>query len=241
MRYGLTVEKFHTRNNIMRLTVVGNSRYGGRDIVKEISDKVPHHVQIDELKRTFINGKVVRNEFLIGSLEGEAGQSLKIDIDPSSPTFMQGMDFATGEGVGGITKILMKGRGWTLPEVADHFKEYLDAPQVQAPKNPVQPSAPQPQPQSSEELPKPAKRSFDINSPHDGEYLYLSEAGEILFQVRRYIDRDEAGEVLRGDDGKAKKQCRQFPYLGDRIRPLYNLPDLLDSDRLVFGEGEKCA
>lgn len=241
MRYGLTVEKFHTRNNIMRLTVVGNSRYGGRDIVKEISDKVPHHVQIDELKRTFINGKVVRNEFLIGSLEGEAGQSLKIDIDPSSPKFMQGMDFATGEGVGGITKILMKGRGWTLPEVADHFKEYLDAPQVQAPKNPVQPSAPQPQPQSSEELPKPAKRSFDINSPHDGEYLYLSEAGEILFQVRRYIDRDEAGEVLRGDDGKAKKQFRQFPYLGDRIRPLYNLPDILDSDRIVFVEGEKCA
>jgi hypothetical protein len=232
----------------MRLTVVGNT--SSRDLVQEISEKVPSHVQIETLKRTFPNGKVIRNEFLLGSLGGEAGQSLKINIDPSSPHFMRGMDFATGEGVGGITKILMEGQQWKLHEVAEHFKEYLDRPVTPRVENPIKPNisapaqaeAPSSQANvSTENEQKSVKRKIDYTTPYDGEYLYLSEAGEILFQVRRYIDRDAAGEIVRGNDGKPKKEFRQFPYLGEKVRPLYNLPDILDSDRIVFVEGEKCA
>lgn len=232
----------------MRLTTVGNT--SSRDLVKEISEKVPAHIQIESLKRTFPNGKIIRNEFLLGSLNGEAGQSLKINIDPSSPNFMRGMDFATQEGVGGISKILMEGLGWKLHEVAEHFKDYLDRPAAPRVENPFKPNilpSSLDTPQVVQENPmqqpeqKSVKRKIDYSTPHDGEYLYLSEAGEVLFQVRKYLDRDEAGEIVRGEDGKPKKEFRQFPYLGEKIRPLYNLPDLLDSNRIVFVEGEKCA
>ena len=225
----------------MRLTVVGNT--SSRDIVKEISEKVPSHIQVDALKRAYINGRIVRNEFLLGSLAGEAGQSLKINIDPSSPNFMMGMDFNTQEGIGGITKILMAAYNWRVKDVAEHFKEYLDRPAAARVENPIKPNISDSAQEgvSTETEQKSEKRRIDINTPHDGEYLYLSEAGEVLFQVRRYLSRDQVGEIVRGNDGKAKKEFRQFPYLGEKIRPLYNLPDILDSDRIIFVEGEKCA
>ena len=68
----------------MSLRVVGNTIYGGnqKDLVAEITEKVPSYVQIEALKNAYPNGRVVRNEFYLGSLAGEAGQSLKINIDP---------------------------------------------------------------------------------------------------------------------------------------------------------------
>ena len=87
----------------MSLRVVGNTIYGGnqKDLVAEITEKVPSYVQIEALKNAYPNGRVVRNEFYLGSLAGEAGQSLKINIDPSSPNFMRGMDFNSGDGYRG--------------------------------------------------------------------------------------------------------------------------------------------
>ena len=62
----------------MSLRVVGNTRYGDnqRDLVSEITEKVPSYVQIESLKRAYPNGRIVRNEFYLVSLSGEAGQSL---------------------------------------------------------------------------------------------------------------------------------------------------------------------
>tara|TARA_R100001509_G_scaffold142184_1_gene97475 strand:+ start:8099 stop:10282 length:2184 start_codon:yes stop_codon:yes gene_type:complete len=225
----------------MVFKVVSNTRYGTkRDFVKEITDNVPHHVQIDSLKSAYPNGRIVRNDFYLGSLEGEAGESLRINIDPSSPNFMQGMDFATGEGVGGITKILMHRYGWKLPEVVDHFSDYIQQEKRAPVENPIKPNISQDSPDQQQEESKQKVR-IDINTPHDSEYLYLSELGEILFTVRKYLDRDNTGEIIRGSDGKPKKEFRQFPSLGEKIRPLYNLPQLQDSERIVFVEGEKCA
>ena len=65
----------------MVFKVVSNTRYGTkRDFVKEITDNVPHHVQIDSLKSAYPNGRIVRNDFYLGSLEGEAGESLRITM-----------------------------------------------------------------------------------------------------------------------------------------------------------------
>ena len=150
----------------MRLTVVGNT--SSRDLVQEISEKVPSHVQIETLKRTYPHGKVVRNEFLLGSLGGEAGQSLKINIDPSSPNFMRGMDFATGDGIGGITKILMEGQQWKLHEVAEHFKEYLDRPAAPRVENPIKPNMSAP----AQEAPQAPQEDVSIC------LLYTSDAAD---------------------------------------------------------------
>ena len=225
----------------MSLRVVGNTGYGSnqKDLVAEITDKVPSYVQIESLKRAFPNGKVIRNEFYIGSLSGEAGQSLKIDIDPISPNFMRGMDFNTGEGIGGITKILMAAYDWKIKDVAEHFSTFLDKEKLDPPMNPINPSMAQQPPVTQPEQIK-QRRVIDVNTPHDGEYLYLSEDGEILVTVRRYIERDSTGEIVRDTDGNAKKEFRQFPRLPE-TRPLYNLPDIAQSDRVIWVEGEKCA
>ena len=82
-----------------------------KELVELISDKVPRQVQIDVLKRTFPHGTTRGDEFSIGSLHGESGKSLKIDINPRSPYFMKGQDFNGGVGIGGIVKILMEGQG----------------------------------------------------------------------------------------------------------------------------------
>ena len=225
----------------MSLRVVGNTGYGSnqKDLVAEITDKVPSYVQIESLKRAFPNGKVIRNEFYIGSLSGEAGQSLKIDIDPISPNFMRGMDFNTGEGIGGITKILMAAYDWKIKDVAEHFSTFLDKEKLEPPMNPINPSMAQQPPVTQPEQIK-QRRVIDVNTPHDGEYLYLSEDGEILVTVRRYIERDSTGEIVRDTDGNTKKEFRQFPRLPE-TRPLYNLPDIAQSDRVIWVEGEKCA
>ncbi len=126
----------------MSLRVVGNTIYGGnqKDLVAEITEKVPSYVQIEALKNAYPNGRVVRNEFYLGSLAGEAGQSLKINIDPSSPNFMRGMDFNSGDGIGGISKILMEAYRWKITDVAEHFATFLDQPQAEAPMNPINPT-----------------------------------------------------------------------------------------------------
>ena len=56
-----------------------------RDLVELISDKVPPQVQIDMLRDTYPNGVIRGDEFNVGSLDGEPGKSLKIDINPRSP------------------------------------------------------------------------------------------------------------------------------------------------------------
>ena len=225
----------------MSLRVIGNTRYGSepRDLVAEITDKVPSYVQIDALKNAYPNGRIVRNEFYLGSLNGEAGQSLKINIDPSSSEFMRGMDFNTGDGIGGITKILMAAYSWKIKDVAEHFGTWLEKPKTEPPMNPINPALAQPQQEPQPEQIK-QKRVIDYSTPYDGEYLYLSEDGEIIVAVRKYIERDQTGEIVRDNDGSAKKEFRQFPRLPE-TRPLYNLPQIKEADRVIWVEGEKCA
>ena len=84
------------------------------------------------------------------------------------------------------------------------------------------------------------RRVIDGNTPHDGEHNYLSADGEILVSVRRYLERNETGEITLDADGSTKKEFRQFPRLPE-TRPLYNIPDIMRSDRIIWVEGEKCA
>ena len=103
-----------------------NTKSGtAHDLVEKISRDVPRSVQVDVLLETYPNGKIRGNDFFIGSLAGEAGESLKIDINPNSPHFMRGQDFNGGVGVGGIVKILMEARGMRLPQIKELFGSYL--------------------------------------------------------------------------------------------------------------------
>ena len=67
---------------VMNIVKFGNNKRGmdAKELVELISDKVPSHIQISLLKDTYPQGVVRGDQFTIGSLGGEAGKSLKIDI-----------------------------------------------------------------------------------------------------------------------------------------------------------------
>ena len=113
-----------------------------REVAERISSEVPRSVQLQALVDTYPAGVRRGKEFFIGSLRGEAGKSLVINIDTSSPWFLSGKDFESGDGVGGISKILKEGRGYSLAETFDHFKDCISQDYVAPPVNIVKPNNP---------------------------------------------------------------------------------------------------
>jgi hypothetical protein len=217
----------------MSVVRFGNTISSSNDIVEEISRKVPKGEQIRILQDTFPAGRVHGKTFYIGSLLGDPGQSLKINIDPASQHFMQGQDFNGGVGIGGIVKILIEARGMKLPEIKEMFSSYLDStgPQIVRDNAPIE---------------NPIRPQYNSNSPYDAEYVYTNADGEVLVSVRRYNVKDIAGNPMLNTKGKPKKEFRPFvegsPYSKfPDIRPLYNIPNVLASDRVIWVEGEKCA
>ena len=219
----------------MNIVNFGNKKHSmtSTELVDLISERVPAQMQIDILRDTYPNGVIRGNLFTIGSLNGEAGKSLKIDINPRSPYFMKGQDFNGSDGVGGIVKIMIEGRGMKLSEVKEYFQDYVSD------SRPV------------EDIVKPIintelKEQININTPFDSEHKYLNAQNEVLCLVRRYNTVDNQGNPLLDAHGKPKKEFRQFtgqsnyPRMPD-VRPLYNIPNILASEKIIWVEGEKCA
>ena len=209
------------------------SGFSSNNLVEEISRSVPKSEQIRILQDTFPAGRIVGNTFFIGSLLGDPGQSMKINIDQHSPNFMKGQDFNGGIGIGGIVKILMEAKGMKLGEIKDMFETYLDnkAPQI------VRDNAP---------AVNPFKQQYNSNTPFDAEYVYTNADGEVLVSVRRYNVKDMAGNPVLNTNGKPKKEFRPLiegsPYSKfPDIRPIYNIPNVIASSRVIWVEGEKCA
>ena len=219
--------------NILRF---GNS---GKELATKISNEVPRSVQLRALFDTFPEGVRRGREFLLGSLRGEKGNSLRINIDISSPWFLQGKDFESGDGVGGICKILKEGRGMSPRECAEYFKEYMSQDYVPPPENIVKPNNVE-----NFELKPEQKLSIGPNTPFEEEYTYTDADGVTLVSVRKYFERDTSNRIVRDSTGKPKKQFRQFINGRQGIpepRPLYNIPNILEAGKVIWVEGEKCA
>jgi len=221
-----------------------------KDVAERISREVPRSVQLRLLMETYPEGIQRGKEFFIGSLRGEAGKSLRINIDVSSPWFMTGKDFESGDGVGGICKVFKEGRGYSLSETFDFFKEYITKDYVAPPENIVKPNNPQNFVLSTAQQPNVVpmepeqKRAIGPNTPFESEYTYTDEHGVVIVSVRKYYDRDETGGIVRDSAGKPKKQFRQFMDGRQGVpepRPLYNIPNILDANKIIWVEGEKCA
>jgi len=225
----------------MKILQMGNT---SKDIAERISREVPRSVQLQTLLECYPEGVRRGKEFFIGSLRGERGQSLRINIDISSPWFMNGKDFESGDGIGGICKILKESRGWTPRQCAEHFQTYMSQPYTPPPENPVKPNmAAQNNLQVVNNDVKP-KQQITYSTPFEDEYTYVDADGVEIVSVRKYFERDETGEIVRDSEGKPKKQFRQFMSGRQGVpepRPLYNIPDILASDKVIWVEGEKCA
>ena len=231
----------------MNITAFGKT---STEVADRISREVPRSVQLHALLETYPSGIQRGKEFFIGSLRGEAGKSLRINIDTSSPWFMTGKDFESGDGIGGICKVFKEGRGWSIAETAKYFQDYLPREYVAPPENIVKPNNPinfsvmsspvVPQaPQQPEQ-----KQTISPSTPFEEEYPYTDEDGVVLVTVRKYFDRDVTGEIVRDSAGKPKKQFRQFMNGRQGVpepRPLYNIPNISGASKVIWVEGEKCA
>ena len=212
------------------------------EVAERISREVPRSVQLSALLETYPEGVQRGKEFFIGSLNGEAGKSLRINIDISSPWFMTGKDFESGDGIGGICKVFKEGRGYSLAESIEYFKDYMPSDYVAPPENVVKPNKETP-PQVVTLQPE-QKTSINPSTPFEEEYNYTDADGAIIVSVRKYYDRDASGGIVRDNSGKPKKQFRQFMNGRQGVpepRPLYNIPNILEANKIIWVEGEKCA
>ncbi len=218
-----------------------------RDVAERISKEVPRSIQLQTLIDTYPEGVQRGKEFYIGSLRGEAGRSMVINIDQSSPWFLTGKDFESGDGIGGICKVLKEGRGYTLKECFDLFEVYVQSDYVAPPENIVKPNNPSNFAVTTAQngFSKPEqKKNINPSTEFESEYNYTDEHGVVIVSVRKYFERDLTGEIVRDASGKPKKQFRQFMEGRQGIpepRPLYNIPNILGSDKIIWVEGEKCA
>jgi len=215
-----------------------------KEVAERISKEVPRSVQLQILVDTYPSGVIRGKEFFIGSLSGEAGKSLRINIDTSSPWFLKGMDFESGDGVGGICKILKEGRGYDLKECVKMLSEYISQDYVAPPENIVKPNNPESFTVSTEPQKPEQKTSINPSTPFEEEYTYTDADGVVIVSVRKYYDRDASGGIVRDSAGKPKKQFRQFMNGRQGVpepRPLYNIPNILDANKIIWVEGEKCA
>lgn len=158
-------------------------------------------------------------KFYIGSVEGEAGESLSVELQGEKAGLWH--DFATGEG-GDIFDLWKAARGLssfreTLKDAGEYSGATANTP----------------------------RRTPKRKSPKGGEawgaptcvYRYTDPQGKLIAEIERY-DWEK--------DGEAKKTFRPWDvarrkYTHPETRPLYNLPNISSAPEIIITEGEKAA
>lgn len=175
---------------------------------------------LDQLETVLIylfpHGKRQGSHFVVGNVQGDAGDSLVIELE--GPKRGVWIDFATGES-GDVLALWAAVRGFAMPrdfgELLDDVGDWLVVPTSYIPA-PVKPSA-----------------AYDVLGPHSAKWDYRSADGELLACVYRY-DTPE-GKQYRPWDVRTRATRMPDP------RPLYNLPAVAGANTVVLVEGEKCA
>ncbi len=167
----------------------------------------------------FPAGKIVHNNFLIGNVHGDAGDSLNVELSGSKIALWH--DFATGEG-GDIFSLWGAVHGWDthyqFPEIVSSIQTWLGTPQ-----RPLR---------QRQKKTRSKSETEDLGAP-TGKWDYEDSFGNLIACVYRY-DTTE-GKQFRPWDVKAKQHKAPEP------RPLYNQVGIARADRVVLVEGEKCA
>ena len=177
------------------------------------------HRLLDQLEAVLVhlfpNGRRQGHRFLVGNVQGEAGDSLVVEL--AGPRRGLWIDFATGES-GDVLALWAAVRGFLIPQdlgaLLDDIGRWLAVPSPVAP------------------LPAADNTREALGSP-SAQWDYLSPEGVLLARVLRFDL--PSGKQYRPWD-PASGTCR-MPV----PRPLYNLPEVSRSTSVVLVEGEKCA
>lgn len=158
-------------------------------------------------------------KFYIGSVDGEAGESLSVEL--SGPKAGLWHDFATGDG-GDIFDLWKSARGCaSFRETLKDASEYTGA-TINTPRR----TPTRKQPKGGEAWGVPS-----------AVYKYEDASGSLIAEIERY-DWEKDGEpkkTFRPWDVARKK------YTHPENRPLYNLPNIIRAPEIIVVEGEKCA
>jgi hypothetical protein len=170
------------------------------------------------------------NEWKVGSIDGERGKSMSINLKKGVWT-----DFADQPGGADLLALWADKRGVKMHVAYDEAAAWLgwdtgkpkaDTPAWVAPVKPV-------------ELPPPIEKDegdlwwINVESK---KWEYFDENGELWVTVRRW-DNPKGGKRVRPWD--PKEQDEKWP---EGLRPLFNLQGIKTSpDPVLLVEGEKCA
>lgn len=166
----------------------------------------------------FPNGKEKNNQFFIGDISGESGKSLVIELAGDKAGVWN--DFNTGE-KGDIFD------AWAYHARLDCQTEFPQLLKVIAEWLGTAPTYTQPL--------KPKNKSihYDDCGPITAEWNYYDVNENLICVVYRFDPADgKEFKILDVLSGK---------YRAPDPRPLYNLPGIAKSKKVIFVEGEKCA
>ena len=185
------------------------------------------------LLHLFPMGEKRTPHFLIGNVQGEAGESLKIEL--SGPKIGMWHDFATNEG-GDILSLWGAAKGLDprhdFPEIISTVHEWLGTPMPLVHDRAVPSSTVSHSQLFPSQLFPSQASSEDLGMP-TGQWDYQDADGNLLVCVYRYDT--EKGKQFRPWDVKARA------YRAPNPRPLYNQPGMARSESVIIVEGEKCA
>ena len=190
-----------------------------RHNIDQIKDDLLSKIE-DALFYLFPNGRVQNKQFYIGNIKGDAGKSLIVQLAGEK----QGnwFDFATDQG-GDIIALWQEVSGYTkseFPKLLNDINEWLGNSSTIRKNRIIQKSSKQSPP--IDNLGKPTAK-----------WDYLNKDNRIIACVYRY-DNESGKEFRVWDVSKRRSKAPD-------IRPLYNIPGIIKSKKVVIVEGEKSA
>jgi len=165
----------------------------------------------------FPAGTVRHDNFLIGDVSGNPGDSLEVVLAGEKAGLWT--DRATGDG-GDFFALIAAHRGIDththFPKVLEAARELLGCPHSAVPAR------------------RRKEAPVDDLGPHTAKWDYFAADGQLIACVYRY-DPPGRKKEFRPWDAQRQKMAPPDP------RPLYNQPGMRTSDSVVLVEGEKCA
>lgn len=181
------------------------------------------------LPKIFPRGVIRGREFIVGNIEGDAGESLSINIDTGL-----GADFASGDKFN-IISLIAKKYNLTTAKASEKIKEDWEIkgePTVKKDKKSYTPLI-------------PADAPFSISTKFFGEPATIWEYKNLQQQIIGYVAR------FNKEDGKKDfrffilaKEDNKWHAQHLRPEPIYNAHELLNLDperKIIIHEGEKAA
>lgn len=164
---------------------------------------------------------ISRKEARIGNIHGDPGGSLVIELQGSKAGMWA--DFGDPSQKGGdLIALYMAHNRVSFPIALERCSEWLG-----------QGTRPEVVYERQRLIAKAKKVERDLG-PQKGEWHYTDADGRIIASVYRF-EPDAGGKEFLPWDAVNKR------HGNPEVRPLYNIPGILQSERVVFCEGEKAA